>query len=109
MLTLCLSPACSHRLTKLVISQSGVGDAGLGAVGALTALRELDLSNNWAMTDDGMAALAGLRDLHWLSLTGSNQARSHARPPLPDVLHGVLLVVQAGPEQPDVLLLGLFV
>ncbi len=68
-------PSPSHRLTKLIISQSGVGDTGLGAIGALTGLRELDLSNNWAMTDDGMAALSGLRDLQWLNLTGSNQAR----------------------------------
>ena len=63
------------RLTKLVISQSGVGDLGLAAMGSLTGLRELDLSNNWAMTDDGMAALSGLRDLQWLNLTGSNQVR----------------------------------
>ena len=72
----CCSPCLlMRRLTKLTVSQSGVGDVGLAAMGALTRLRELDLSNNWALTDDGLAALSGLSSLQWLNLTGSNQAR----------------------------------
>jgi hypothetical protein len=46
------------------------------AVGALTGLRALDLTNNWAITDDGVGALTGLRELESLNLTGSNQARN---------------------------------
>ena len=59
-----------------MVSQSGVGDVGVDAVGALTGLRMLDLTNNWAITDDGVGALNGLRELESLNLTGSNQARA---------------------------------
>ena len=58
-----------------MVSQSGVGDLGVAAVGALTGLRMLDLTNNWAITDDGVGALTSLRELESLNLTGSNQAR----------------------------------
>lgn len=36
----------------------------------------LDLSNNAFVTDNGVAHLSALRDLSWLTFSGSNQARA---------------------------------
>lgn len=41
----------------------------------LGPLQVLDLSNNAFISDAGIAALAGLRQLGWLNLSGSNQVR----------------------------------
>ena len=59
------------KLRQLFLEDTGATDATLRLVGNLKQLEELDLSNLTAITDDGLAPLAGLRSLKVLHLTGS--------------------------------------
>jgi hypothetical protein len=59
------------RLRQLFLEGTGATDATLRVCGGLNQLEELDLSNLPAITDDGLAALANLKNLKVLHLTGS--------------------------------------
>jgi Leucine-rich repeat (LRR) protein len=59
------------KLKQLFLEGTKLTDDGLLLVGRLKALEELDLSRLEGISDEGLAALAGLKNLNVLHLSGS--------------------------------------
>jgi hypothetical protein len=63
------------RLKNLHLDSSKVTDRGFRSLSRLTRLEHLALEAH-QFTDGGLAAVAGMKDLKWLCVSGSKQARS---------------------------------